>query len=100
MKLKSHLTRWCKVSLILCLTYIFWGFLQVVNVQAATVEEGKALFEQSCVSCHSLDGSKTSYGPDLQDVIQRRDRDWLVQWIANPDQVISSGDKIATELVE
>jgi putative heme-binding domain-containing protein len=100
MKLKPYLTRWCQVSLILCLTYIFWGFLQVVNVQAATIEEGKALFEQSCASCHSIDGSKTSYGPDLQDVTQRRDRDWLVQWIANPDQVLSSGDKIATELVE
>jgi cytochrome c553 len=77
MKLKPYLTRWCQVSLILCLTCIFWGFLQVVNVQAATIEEGKALFEQSCASCHSIDGSKTSYGPDLQNVTQRRDRDWL-----------------------
>jgi hypothetical protein len=51
MKLKPYLTRWCQVSLILCLTYIFWGFLQVVNVQAATIEEGKALFEQLNRGC-------------------------------------------------
>jgi mono/diheme cytochrome c family protein len=66
---------------------------------AATVESGKTLFEQSCASCHSMDGSGTSYGPDLQTVTQRRDRDWLVSWIAAPDKVIESGDAIATELV-
>jgi putative heme-binding domain-containing protein len=82
------------------LIYTLWGFLLVVNVQAATIDEGKLLFEQSCVSCHSIDGSKTSYGPDLQNVIQRREHNWLVQWITNPDQVISSDDKIAKELVE
>lgn len=100
MKIKSYLTRWCKVLLMLCFTYIFWGFVQVVNVQAATIEEGKTIFQQSCASCHSLDGSKTSYGPDLQDVTQRREHNWLVQWITNPDQVIASGDKIAAELLE
>jgi protein SCO1 len=72
----------------------------MTNATAATVEAGKTLFDQSCASCHSIDGSGTSYGPDLQTVTQRRDRDWLVRWIAAPDKVIESGDAIATELVQ
>jgi putative heme-binding domain-containing protein len=67
---------------------------------AATVESGKTLFEQSCASCHSMDGSGASYGPDLKTVTQRRDRDWLVHWIAAPEKVIESGDAIAQELVQ
>jgi mono/diheme cytochrome c family protein len=67
---------------------------------AATAEEGKTLFEQSCASCHSIDGSGASYGPDLKTVTQRRDRNWLVNWIAAPEKVIESGDAIAKELVD
>jgi mono/diheme cytochrome c family protein len=67
---------------------------------AASVEAGKTLFEQSCASCHSIDESGASYGPDLKTVTQRRDRDWLVRWIAAPEKVIESGDAIAQELVQ
>ncbi|GAB4207919.1 MAG: hypothetical protein Fur006_66270 [Coleofasciculaceae cyanobacterium] len=72
----------------------------MANATAATVEEGKTLFEQSCASCHSMDGSGASYGPDLQTVTQKRDRDWLIHWIAAPEKVIEQGDAIAQELVQ
>jgi mono/diheme cytochrome c family protein len=72
----------------------------MATATAATVEDGKTLFEQSCASCHSLDGSGASYGPDLKTVTQRRDRDWLIRWIANPQAVIDSGDAIAQEILQ
>jgi mono/diheme cytochrome c family protein len=72
----------------------------MATATAATVEDGKTLFEQSCASCHSLDGSGASYGPDLKTVTQRRDRNWLIRWIAAPEQVIESGDAIAKELLQ
>jgi mono/diheme cytochrome c family protein len=71
----------------------------MATATAATIEDGKALFEQSCASCHSIDGSGASFGPDLKTVTQRRDRDWLLRWIANPQAVIDSGDAIAQELL-
>ncbi|WP_199246134.1 c-type cytochrome [[Phormidium] sp. ETS-05] len=90
---------WGKSLLILFTCGILWVG-SIGNATAATVEEGKTLFEQSCASCHSIDGSGASYGPDLQTVTQRRDRNWLVQWIAAPEKLIESADPIATELVQ
>jgi mono/diheme cytochrome c family protein len=72
----------------------------MANATAATMEQGKALFDQSCASCHSIDGTGASFGSDLKTVTQRRDRDWLVRWIVAPDQVIASGDAITQELLQ
>ena len=72
----------------------------MATATAAAVEDGKTVFEQSCASCHSLDGSGAKYGPDLKTVTQRRDRNWLIRWIAAPEQVIESGDAIAQELLQ
>jgi mono/diheme cytochrome c family protein len=88
-------------SMVILLTCgLLWFGSLGATAKAATVEDGKTLFEQSCAACHSIDGSSASYGPGLQTVTQRRDRDWLVRWIAAPEKVIESGDAIATELLE
>ncbi|GET35497.1 c-type cytochrome [Microseira wollei] len=108
MEFMSRLTQqwqrwWCcwgRSLLVMLLTSGILWFGSMATATAVTVEEGKTLFEQSCASCHSMDGSGASYGPDLQTVTQRRDRDWLVRWIAAPEKVIASGDAIATELVQ
>lgn len=93
-------SRFCRaLPIAIVLIGLFW-LSSIVPVVAATVEEGKMLFEKSCASCHSMDGSGASYGPDLQTVTQRRDRDWLLRWIAAPEKVIESGDAIAQELVQ
>ncbi len=62
------------------------------------VEVGKQVFEQKCVGCHTI-GQGDRAGPDLRGVTQRRDRNWLEQWISAPDQMIARGDPIATELL-
>lgn len=44
---------------------------------------GAALFERSCVACHTI-GDGIRVGPDLKDVHRRRERDWLERWIRDP----------------
>jgi putative heme-binding domain-containing protein len=108
MELMSRLTQhwqrwwhcWGRSLLVILLTSGILWFGSMARATAATVESGKTLFEQSCASCHSMDGSGASYGPDLQTVTQRRDRDWLLRWIASPEKVIESGDAIAQDLVQ
>ena len=39
-------------------------------------------------------------GPDLKNVTQRKDAEWLVNFIINPRGVIDSGDPYAKKLVE
>jgi mono/diheme cytochrome c family protein len=45
-------------------------------------------------------GGGTLLGPDLQGVTERRDRDWLRDWISRPDEMLAEGDPIATQLLE
>jgi cytochrome c553 len=70
---------WGKSILIILLISEFLWCGSIANATAATMEQGKVLFEQSCASCHSIDGTGASFGPDLKTVTQRRDRDWLTR---------------------
>jgi mono/diheme cytochrome c family protein len=66
---------------------------------ALSTEEAGTLFQAKCSSCHTIGGGKR-VGPDLQGVTDRRDQAWLLEFITAPDQVIASGDPVATRLVE
>ena len=60
--------------------------------------EGQNIFEQKCISCHSIGGGVV-VGPDLDGVLDRRDRDWVIKFISVPDQMLAAGDPIATEML-
>jgi nitrite reductase (NO-forming)/hydroxylamine reductase len=47
------------------------------------IAAGRKIFEEKCFACHSI-GEGPRVGPDLKDVHQRRERDWLVRWIKDP----------------
>jgi mono/diheme cytochrome c family protein len=56
-------------------------------------------FRQNCISCHTIGGGRLT-GPDLKDVTDRADPDWLVRFITNPKAMIDSGDPYALKLQE
>lgn len=61
--------------------------------------KGKAIFEaKGCVACHGFDGTDKPTGPDLKDVVVRRDPAWLAKWIKSPDEMLKT-DPIAKELL-
>ncbi len=47
------------------------------------VTVGQGLFELNCLACHSI-GEGARVGPDLRGVTDRRDRNWLTNWIDDP----------------
>lgn len=69
------------------------------TAQAASAEEGQALFESQCAGCHTIGGGD-AIGPDLQGLADRRDADWVKQFILDPATVIASGDATATQLLD
>ncbi len=58
---------------------------------------GVAMFRKLCMSCHTV-GKGDRVGPDLAGVSVRRDHDWLVNLIADPDKARKAGDKTLAEL--
>jgi len=55
------------------------------------------LFQSRCGACHTI-GNGDKIGPDLAGVRTRRDRAWLMRYLAEPDRMRAEGDPIATAL--
>lgn len=66
---------------------------------SGTAPDGEAVFQQKCASCHTIGGGRM-VGPDLQGVTERRDKSWLVHWIAEPDKVLAAKDPVAIQMLE
>ena len=59
---------------------------------------GEALFTRLCTGCHTI-GKGDRVGPDLKGIGKRRDHDWLLNFIANPEKMRRRKDPIALALV-
>jgi len=83
----------------------FFGWRDVARgksyteAQPLVVGQGEYLFASRCSVCHTV-GQGEKMGPDLLGVTARRSREWLLRYIQMPDQVLASGDPIATQLSE
>jgi mono/diheme cytochrome c family protein len=87
------------------LTIVLAGMLLAVPVvgqasAAQQAEPGASLFAQKCAGCHGLGTGNRPTGPDLAGVTERRDRQWLANFIADPGKVIAAGDPVAVALLK
>jgi len=57
---------------------------------------GKELFNSLCAACHKP--YSNSIGPALHGVTDRRDMEWIHEWIKNSAALIASGDAQANEI--
>jgi mono/diheme cytochrome c family protein/nitrate reductase NapE component len=57
---------------------------------------GKALFNSLCAACHKP--YSNSIGPALNGVSDRRDMDWIHEWVKNSAALIASGDSEANAI--
>ena len=62
-------------------------------------DPGKELFDKQCASCHSIGGGDGG-GPDLKGVTEKRQADWLVRIIVEPDKLTAAKDPVQVELVK
>lgn len=78
------------MALIAVLT-VFGSFTQ------ANAQDGKALFQANCASCHNP--IKDATGPALQGITGRApSTEWIHKWVRNSAAVIASGDKYANDI--
>ena len=78
---------------------LVWIAYNWLAVGAAVGQDTADYFRQNCINCHTIGGGRLT-GPDLKDVSQRKDRDWLIDFIVNPKAVIDSGDPYARKILE
>ena len=64
---------------------------------ASWAQEAVTTFRQSCMSCHTIGGGRL-VGPDLENVEERQNREWLIGFILDPKGVLASGDPYALGL--
>lgn len=74
----------------------------IVVSEGGDAVKGKALFNQNCAACHSMDRKMT--GPALANVETRLsedeglDKEWIYTWIKNSSGMIKSGDSYAVKI--
>lgn len=82
-------------QLVMVLTFLF-AFL-VSSMSFA--ETGEEIFQsKGCIACHTIGKGKLA-GPDLLGVTERREEEWLRNWLKNPETMLLS-DPIAQELLK
>jgi mono/diheme cytochrome c family protein len=60
-------------------------------------QEAADFFRENCVSCHTVGGGRLT-GPDLKNVTQRKEREWLVEFLQGPQAMMDKGDPYALKL--
>lgn len=78
-----------------------FAVLALVLVPCATLfsQDTPDYFRQNCTNCHTIGGGRLT-GPDLKDVSQRKDAEWLISFMINPKAAVDSGDAYAAKIVE
>ena len=58
---------------------------------------GEDLYNTRCMACHTI-GQGDKLGPDLLGVVSKRDRQWLIRWMLEPDVMLKEKDPLAMAL--
>lgn len=87
---------WCRVQNKIITVFIISSLFSLLAF-TADAQDGKALFQANCASCHHP--LKDATGPALKGALDRvPSKDWLYGWIKNSAAVIASGDAYANKI--
>jgi putative heme-binding domain-containing protein len=64
-----------------------------------SAEKGEEIFQSNCAGCHTI-GKGTLVGPDLSGVTLRREENWLIRQIKDPDGLVAEKDPAALKLLK
>lgn len=67
-------------------------------IDKTVAEKGEAIFVSKCAACHKTSDEKV-VGPGLKNITQRREPEWIMNMITNPEEMTKS-DPVARALFE
>ncbi len=80
--------------------FLLIAFLMMLPVSLfAVAEHGKQLYNANCQACHTIGGG-SFVGPDLENISEKRETDWLVEFIQSSQSMIRAGDEQAVAIYE
>lgn len=71
--------------------------ISLIFVPQAHSQEIDQYFKQNCFNCHWIGGGRL-VGPDLKNVQQRKERDWLVRLVLDPKAMLDAQDPYVMQL--
>src|ERR1051325_4337312 len=80
---------------IVSLVGVMFAFSLIATAKTS-IDEGKQIFTTRCTSCHNV--NKQLVGPALAKVDERRDIDWIINFVHSPKGMIVRNDKDAVAL--
>ncbi len=73
----------------------------VVPVEGSEIEKGKQIYEEKrCGLCHIIEGKDGKMGPDLSDVGNARDGEWLMKFLKDPKGTVAGAKMIPVKASE
>jgi mono/diheme cytochrome c family protein len=91
------MTRILALAAVAVIAFASVGAAQAVPVDANLAKRGKALFgNRGCAGCHTF-GKKLA-GPDLVGATERRDKEWMRNWLKTPDKMLET-DSVAKAML-
>ena len=60
--------------------------MELKPIDAATVATGKEIFDSKCATCHKFE--ERYVGPPMAGITKRREPEWIMNMMLNPDQMI------------
>jgi cytochrome c oxidase subunit 2 len=70
-------------------------------VQGADSDQGKKVYEaKRCAMCHAIGGQGGKIGPDLSDVGNKRDNDWLKKFLKDPKGTIPNAKMLPVKATD
>lgn len=70
--------------------------MELAAIDETLATEGEGIFQAKCTACHKMD--ERHVGPAMADVTNRRNPEWIMNMILNPDEMTKK-DPIAYELI-
>ena len=86
-----------KKNIFIIIFSIIFCLISIEYVGSA--EKGEEIFQGNCAGCHTI-GKGTLVGPDLSGVTLRREENWLIRQIKDPDGLIAEKDPAALKLLK
>jgi len=84
-------------SIFIVVVSIILLLLPIKHVSSSEI--GEEIFQSNCAGCHTI-GKGNSVGPDLSGVTIRREENWLIRQIKDPDGLVEEKDPIALQLLK